>query len=235
MSENEAAELFNRELDVLLRDGRPAFPSHDEGLMAAASSIAAADFSGDSLVREELRARLTGKRAGTGVLALVSEAVSAAAFKVVFAAACLLLLVTQVARQPHHRPAAPELMIAAVPPSYETSAPAAGERIQAGTAREASRAPLAAPPRASFRAPAAAPAPAAVQVFTAVPMSFPRGEPLESFPIVSAGGGLPIVTAEASVVKVDGGTDLVMETEGAVFIIERRVTSHEELFERRTI
>ncbi|MEW5907386.1 MAG: hypothetical protein AB1734_11525 [Elusimicrobiota bacterium] len=122
MSEKEAAELFNRELDVLLRDGRPPFPSHDEGLMRTAGSLAAADFSGDSLVREELRARLTGKKEGPGALALVSEAFTGAAFKVVFAAACLLLLVTQVARRPYQPPAAPERRTAAARPSPEAAA-----------------------------------------------------------------------------------------------------------------
>ncbi|KAF0154581.1 MAG: hypothetical protein FD189_1833 [Elusimicrobia bacterium] len=123
MSENEAAELFNRELDVLLRDGRPPFPSHDEGLIRAAGVLAAADFSADSRVREELRARLTGENEGGGLLVLVAEAVNAAAFKVLFAAACLLLLVTQVVRQPARAPL-PPAPTASLPASVKDAAPA---------------------------------------------------------------------------------------------------------------
>ncbi|MDT8287264.1 MAG: hypothetical protein RQ748_09160, partial [Elusimicrobiales bacterium] len=123
MSENEAAELFNRELDVLLRDGRPPFPSHDEDLIRAAGALAAADFSADSTMREELRERLTGKRGTAGFLALAAESFVAGTFKVVFAAACLLLLVTQVVRQPHYRQGTPAPRTAAAPPSREPAAP----------------------------------------------------------------------------------------------------------------
>ncbi|KAF0125238.1 MAG: hypothetical protein FD154_1976 [Elusimicrobia bacterium] len=220
MSENEAAELFNRELDVLLRDGRPPFPSHDEGLIRAAGVLAAADFSADSRVREELRARLTGENEGGGLLVLVAEAVNAAAFKVLFAAACLLLLVTQVVRQPARAPL-PPAPTASLPASVKDAAPA--------------RPALPPPPRVFIAGPAAARPSAGGQIFASIPMAAPRGEPLESFPIAAAGPGSPIVTAAAREVKVDGGTDLVMETDGAVLIIERRVTSHEELFERRVI
>jgi len=221
MNENEAAELFNRELDVLLRDGRPPFPSHDEGLIRTAGALAAADFSGDSAIREELRARLSGGKETAGVLALVVEAFTGAAFKMVFAAACLLLLVMQVARRPARVPS---------PPAPVASLPAPAVASPPRT--------LPAPPRAFPSAPPAAPAaphPAAGQLFASIPMSAPRGEPLGTFPIGSAGSGSPIVTAAVREVKADGGVDLVMETEAAVLIIERRATSYEEFFEKRTI
>ncbi len=223
MSENEAAELFNGELDVLLRDGRPPFPSHDEALIRTAAALAAADFSGESAIREELRARLAGGKEGTGVLALIVEAFTGAAFKMVFAAACLLLLVTQVARRPGRVPS---------PPAPEASLPAPAAPVAA-----LPRA-LPAPPQVFPAAPRpvpAAPVPGDGALFASIPMSAPRGEPLAAFPIGSAGAGSPIVTAAAREVKADGGTDLVLETESAVLIIERRATSYEEFFDKRTI
>lgn len=220
MSENEAAELFNGELDVLLRDGRPPSPSHDEGLIRTAAALAAADFSGDSAIREELRARLTGGKGTAGVLPLVVETFTGAAFKLVFAAACLLLLVTQVARRPARVPS---------PPAPVASLPAPAAALP----RALSARPRALPPAAAPAAPSRAPA--ADRVFASIPMAAPRGEPLSAFPIGSAGAGSPIVTAAVREVEAEGGVDLVMETDSAVLIIERRATSYEEFFEKRTI
>lgn len=220
MSEKEAAVLFNKELDVLLRDGRPPFPSHDEDLIRSAGVLAAADFSGDSRIREELRSRLTGESGGTGFFALAADSFVAGTFKVVFAAACLLLVVTQVVRQPVRRPAAPEPVTA--PVQATRPAPAAPRAASAGR-----------PPRAAPRPPA--PSPAAEAVFASIPMSVPSGELLDGFPIVSVGTEFPIATAQVREVEVPGGSDLVMETEDVVLIIETRETSHEEIFERRII
>ena len=220
MSENEAAELFNGELDVLLRDGRPPFPSHDEALIRTAAALAAADFSGESAIREELRARLAGGKERAGVPALVVEVFTGAAFKMVFAAACMLLLVTQVARRPGRAPSPPE--------------PAASLPAPAAPVAALPRA-LPAPPRVFPASPRPVPVPGDGALFASIPMSAPRGEPLGAFPIGSAGAGSPIVTAAAREVKADGGTDLVMETESVVLIIERRATSYEEFFDKRTI
>ncbi|MDQ7773833.1 MAG: hypothetical protein RDU13_09945, partial [Elusimicrobiales bacterium] len=106
--------------------------------------------------------------------------------------------------------------------------------------RPDARSPLAAPPRAVYAPPAAAPtapsaAPAHGSVFAAIPMGELSGEPLSAFPIVSAGEGSPIKTVAARKERVPGGTDLVMETDEVVIVIERRATSYEEFFERRTI
>ncbi|HBE88414.1 MAG TPA: hypothetical protein DDW67_04655, partial [Elusimicrobia bacterium] len=113
-------------------------------------------------------------------------------------------------------------------------------RVPARTAGPKARSPLAAPPRTVYAPPSAAPtasSPSAADgsVFAAIPMGELRGETLAAFPIVSAGEGSPIKTVAARKESVPGGTDLVMETEEVVIVIERRATSYEEFFERRTI
>lgn len=98
MKEQEISELFNKELDALLQEGKePAF-SPDPGAMALAGELARADFSGQSLIKESLRERLAASPAG-GFLHALRSLLSNNYARAALAAAMLVVALLPLARR----------------------------------------------------------------------------------------------------------------------------------------
>ncbi|HCC48950.1 MAG TPA: hypothetical protein DEQ38_12660 [Elusimicrobia bacterium] len=218
MNEVEQAELFNKELDSLLRDGKSPVFSSDPGALSLAAELARADFSADSLIRESLRERLAGQ---PGLLESLRALFANNYARAALAAAVLVIALLPLARR--HEVAAPgPAATAARPPQAPVHAPA--------LARSAVP-PL--PPLPA--APAAAVSAGAGGLFASIPMGRLEGVAIKNFPITPAGSGLPMVLAAGREVKLENGSGIVFETGGAVFTLERKVISHDDIFERRVL
>ncbi len=212
MNEQMISELFNAELDALLRSGKERSFLPDPGAIALAAELARADFSGQSLIKESLRARLNGEET-VGFFEKLRALFSANYARAALAAAVLAIALLPLARR--HAGRAPEVP---APPAI------AGRPFQA-------RAPfsrLPAAPEPSVGGPAGG-------FFASIPMAALEAEPLKDFPIASAGAGSPVVLAAGREVKLENGSGLVFETGSGVFILERRVINPEDIFERRVL
>lgn len=218
MNEVEQAELFNRELDSLLQDGKAPVFNSDPGALSLAGELARADFSGDSLIRESLRERLAGR---PGLLESLRALFANNYARAALAAAVLVIALLPLARR--HEVTAPG-------PTATTA------RVPQATVSAASLLRSAVPPLPPLQAaPAAAASAAPGSLFASIPMGRLEGEAIKNFPITPAGSGLPIVLAAGREVKLENGSGIVFETGGAVFALERRVISHDDIFERRVI
>ncbi|MGD9641691.1 MAG: hypothetical protein AB7V08_03015 [Elusimicrobiales bacterium] len=114
MNETEQAELFNKELDALLRGGGISSVSGD-GALRLAASLAALDFSGESRIKASLRARLVP--AGEGFAALLRGLLANNYARAAFAAAAIAVALLPIARrQPAPQPPAVVAHIAAQAP-----------------------------------------------------------------------------------------------------------------------
>ncbi|MBU2575231.1 MAG: hypothetical protein KKH28_14270 [Elusimicrobia bacterium] len=242
MNENELAERFNRELDEVLsgRARRSPF-SPDPGAMEIADKLARADFSGDSGIRESLRARLVGADRGAGVFGRIMRLLMRNVYaQSALAAACLLLILLPVMRtgpgKTGHNGAKPSVHTSARPGA------AAQLRISSAAVPGGGRA---APVPAGVktvprRTAAAAPAPAGGAlpgsgVFRSIPMAaLAAGRP-GGFPIESKKGAYPIGRLKGRKLAFPKGSGVVWETEHAVFTLERREISPDELFQRKAI
>lgn len=240
MKEEELAEQFSRGLDEAFSGGgKPAGPGQDAGAMETAQKLARADFSGESRIREGLRAELlarAGENSGPGWFVLLfrrSVWLQAAA-----AAACLVLVMLPVMRQ-EQKPA-------------ETGAanplPAAAQSARAGTALPLRVSSAAAPgaqkqvpaSAAAVPAPASDPSPARLPaaergVFRSIPMASLSAGRAREFPIESRAAGAIFGRVKARKVSLPKGSGVVWETEHAVFTLERREISTEELFRRKAL
>ncbi|OIO01780.1 MAG: hypothetical protein AUJ51_07670 [Elusimicrobia bacterium CG1_02_56_21] len=227
MNEQEQSELFNRELDGFIRDGgQPAF-APEPGAMSLAVKLAGADFSGDSLIKESLRARLAGAPGFTDSL---RSAFAGAYVRVSLAAAVLLLALLPLVRRPAPVPVSSGQAKPKVIAGLPLPAPALSEAGQpAGLGSSAPS--LQSPRKVTF--PSAA-RPAGI-VFVSVPMRRLETEPVKEFPIAEAGAGLKITLAEGRPIMQGTGPGIVLKTERAPFPIERRVIKPEDLFERRIL
>ncbi|MDP2867166.1 MAG: hypothetical protein Q8O90_13075, partial [Elusimicrobiota bacterium] len=130
MNETEQAELFNRELDALLRDWKEPVFAADPGAMSLAAELARADFSGESLIKESLRDRLAGGEAG-GLIKTLRELFANNYARAAMAAALLLVALLPLARRPatlpeNAAPARPVILasLPPVPPAVPEAAPA---------------------------------------------------------------------------------------------------------------
>lgn len=217
MNEAEISELFNKELDALLQDGQERSFGPDRGAMALAGELARADFSAQSLIKESLRERLTGNEAG-GLLEALRRLFSNNYVRAALAAAVLVVALLPLARR--HAGRAPELIPVAGIVRMPIQAPAAR------TGATGSRLPAALEPSQN---------PPEGGLFASIPMAGLKAEPINNFPIVSAGAGSPIVLAEGREVKLENGSGIVFQTGGGVFTLERRVITPEDIFERRII
>ncbi|PIU20945.1 MAG: hypothetical protein COT18_00025, partial [Elusimicrobia bacterium CG08_land_8_20_14_0_20_59_10] len=143
-----------------------------------------------------------------------------------FAAACLLLVLTPALRRNKPLPgpgAAP-----AVP------APAAAAAIPAVTARPEAAAGTAAVSRAVTVSARGTGAVAAL--FRSVPMAaLSGGGGTREFPIRTHKGVYPIATLKGRQTTEPSGAAVTWETEDAVFRLERRVITPEDIFERKTL
>src|SRR3989338_7394393 len=99
MKETEQAELFNRELDALLLEGKAPSFSSDPGALSLAAGLAGADFSGEALIKESLRARLAGGEAG-GFMKALRELFANNYARAAMAAALLLVALLPLSRRP---------------------------------------------------------------------------------------------------------------------------------------
>ena len=110
MNELELAERFNRELDGVFREGKSAAFGPDPAAMELAASLARADYSGESEIRESLRAKLVtlslaaGGSAGDAALPAGPSKLFGWLPRDVFAraalaAACLLLVLIPILRR----------------------------------------------------------------------------------------------------------------------------------------
>ena len=222
MNGKDAAEQFNAELDRLFTGGQGAAAAQDPAAIELAGKLARANFSADSKIREELRARL--------LAVPPAEAVEQAAqpfrlffrtlLPVAFAAACVLLVVLPVVRRN-----------SATPPAAPASAQSALPEVPR---REAGPAPRRAALHSALPAAAAEPA-GGESLFRAIPMAGLDGKHPQEFPIETRKEGFPITVQEGRTVAVPDGTDMVWETEDAVFTIEQRVTSEDEFFQRKSL
>lgn len=214
MNEVEQAELFNKELDALLRGGGAPSVSGDQGALRLAAAIAAADYSGESRIKESLRARLVP--AGQGFAALLRALLANNYARAAFAAAALAVVLLPLARRqpvPAPQPPAVVARIPAAPAPLATTLPPG--------------APL--PPTA----PLAARLPAALggavgsgPLFASLPMGELRGEPIKA-PVMELSSG--------SRTERQGGTAIIFETGNGTFALERREVEPEQIFELRTL
>ncbi|MHB0996731.1 MAG: hypothetical protein ACYC2I_10215 [Elusimicrobiales bacterium] len=206
MNEAELAEKFNAELDAVLNGAAPAAFGTDPGAMALAARFAAADFSAESLIRDGLRERMTARPGAFAVLrALFSNNYARAAF----AAAALVLAMLPALRRPAAPPAPVPPVTAALPQPARPAPPAARPARRAAPADDGG-------------------------IFASLPMPALEPRRIDTFPIGSA-GRMRIAVTQGREVSVDGGSGIVWETEGGVFVLERRAVAPGELFEVRTL
>lgn len=205
MNETEQAELFNKELDALLRDGgAPSFSG--DGALRLAAAIAAVDFSGESRVKGSLRARLVP--AGEGLTSLLRGLFSNNYARAAFAAAAIAVALLPSARR---QPApVPQPGVVA-----QISAPA-----PLGT-------PLPPPEAFTARLPSALRGGGSSgPMFASLPMGELRGEPIKA-PVMELNSG--------SRTERQGGTAMIFETGSGTFALERREVKPEQIFEMRTL
>ena len=232
MSGQETIERFNSELDAVL-SGVGVISASDPGALELSIRLGRADFSAASKLRGPLRARLLAARAGAAPApAPAAEPARpfAGSLRVLlpaaFAAACLLLVLTPALRRNKPLPgpgAAP-----AVP------APAAAVAIPAVPARPEAAAGTAAVSRAVTVS--ARETGAAAALFRSVPMAaLSGGGGTREFPIRTHKGVYPIATLKGRQTTEPSGAAVTWETEDAVFRLERRVITPEDIFERKTL
>jgi len=217
MKETEQAELFNRELDALLLEGKAPSFSSDPGALSLAAELAASDFSGESLIKESLRARLAGGEAGGLIKALRELFANNYARAAMAVAVVVVSLLPLVHRYPGRVP--------------EVAAPAgtASRPVKAPAARAS--APVSRP--AAARKPSR-PAPAK-GLFTSIPMAKLEAEPIKDFPIAAPAALSPEGEAGEKEASPEKGPGAVFETGSATFLLERRVITPADIFERRVI
>lgn len=217
MSEIEQAELFNRELDALLREGKaPVFPDAP-GAMGLAVELARADLSAESLIKESLRERLTAKEAG-GLFEALRSLFSNNYARVAMAAAVVVVSLLPLARRYQWR--VPEMTApveTAIQPVKAQAVRASATVSRPAAARKPSR-----------------PAPAK-GLFTSIPMARLEAKPIKDFPIAAPAALPPEGGAGEKEAGPEKGPDAVFETKSAAFLLERRVITPADLFERRVI
>ena len=216
MKEAEISELFNSQLDDLLKGGNERLFSHDPGAMALAGALARADFSGESLIKESLRARLAAKEGG-GLLEALRRLFSNNYARLAMAAAVVVVSLLPLARR--HPVRVPE---AAAP--VETAS-----RPVAPAARESAAVSVPAAARKPSR-----PAPEK-GLFASIPMAELKAEPIKYFPIAAPAALSPEGAAGEKEAGPEAGPGAVFETKSAGFMLERRVITPADIFERRVI
>ena len=223
MNGKNTAEEFNRELDGLISGAGAASAVSDPEAMEIAGKLLRADFSADSGIKETLRARLVAAQAAPAIAAeepgLSFRALLKSFLPVALAAACVLLVVVPVMRR--NAPVQP--VVPAVPPQV----------ARPGVPGEVKPA-LRLAPTAPVRAAAAEPA-EEDGLFGSIPMAGLGSGHGQDFPIETKKGGFPISVHEGHKTEVPGGEGIVLETEGAVFILERRAISMDDVFERKSL
>lgn len=223
MNENEAAELFNRNLDAALSGGRRVSSGFDPGAMETAARFVRADLSGESAIKDALRARLAGDaRVMKASLDMPKPLRFRFYAQASLALVCLALIVAVLVRPDERRAAAPH----AARPAVETGVPGGPARgvltadARAAVVRPGVRALDEGRSSAGF--------------FQAIPMARLSGERLENFPIETAGGS-PIAVVQGREIELPDGTGVVWETGDAVFTLESREISPEDLFQRTAL
>ncbi|HNW43923.1 MAG TPA: hypothetical protein PKI19_05410 [Elusimicrobiales bacterium] len=217
MNGNDTIERFNAELDGLLSGAGGAAASADPAALEFARKLAGADFSAESKIQRSLRARLLEKLpvSGADKPAKPFSFGFGTFLQAALAAACLLLIALPLTRRDTPRRAE-------VPPRPAPRVPAA-----------AAAAMPAAPPPA---APAAHAEPAGPGgLFHSVPMAALSGGREQEFPIKTTKGEFPITLREGRKTGGPNEAAVTWETENAVFILERRIITADELFERKAI
>lgn len=217
MNEAEQAELFNRELDALLREGKAPVSPADPGAMGLAVELARADLSCESLIKESLRERLTAKE-GAGLFEVLRSLFSNNYARLAIAAAVVVVSLMPLARRYPGR--VPELTA-----PVETAI----QPVKARPVRES--APVSRP--AAVRKPSR-PAPAK-GLFTSIPMAKLEAEPIKAFPIAAPAVQSPEAESGEKEAGAQKGPEAVFETKSAGFMLERRVITPADIFERRVI
>jgi len=221
MNENEAAELFNRNLDAAFAGGRRAASGPDPEAMETAAEFIRADFSGESAIKDSLRARFAmDARVIEASLDMPKLFRLNTYAQASLALACLVLIVAVLMRPGERRGAAPDSArpVAEIP--YR-GVPSLG--IETADARPAGARPGGAAQDAARSAP---------ELFHSIPMARLAGERLENFPIETTAAGSPIEVVQGRAVALADGNGVVWETEGAVFTLESREISPEDIFQR---
>lgn len=216
MKETEQAELFNRELDALLREGKAPVSPADPGAMSLAVELVSADLSGESLIKESLRKRLTAEE-GAGFLEALRSLFSNNYARVAMAAVVVVSLLPLARRYQGRVPGMTAPVETAIQP------------VKAQPVRES--APVSRP--AAVRKPSR-PAPAK-GLFTSIPMAKLEAEPIKAFPIAAPAAPSPEAETGEKEAGPQKGPDAVFETKSAGFMLERRVITPADIFERRVI
>lgn len=232
MKEEELAELFGRELDAAISGGGEAARSSADPLaMETALRLARADFSGESRIRATLRAELAGGESWSDILERLARLFKRSAWlQVAAGAACLTLVMLPLMREerapsPSAAPSVRADLALPVSSAAAAGAPKAAPAIvAAGTA-----------PAPSVPASALPAGPAEAGIFHSIPMASLSGGRAREFPIESRKGASPFGRAKVRKVSLPKGSGMVWETERAVFTIETREISREELFRRKAI
>lgn len=224
MDEKERAERFNRELDAHLEGGAPG-PS----LPGAARRLGAADFSKASGIKEGLRRRLLERQAaGSRLDALLGGWLPSGPFRLAAAAALLVLVAVFPLRQ----------LVRRAPQADVTPGPVVGAPAVPGTIE-----PIPAP-REPSSGPERGPAPRAREADCLEDSELWRKpvtaeDLIEKSPAKGLFGTVPaqpvFTTIKGRKVARQDRVQIVWETGDSVFILERRATSIDEIFERRAL
>ncbi|MCX5784770.1 MAG: hypothetical protein NTX59_03690 [Elusimicrobia bacterium] len=258
MNGKDPAERFNSELDGLFAGSRPGGDESDPAAMETARKLFRADFSGDSKIKESLRAELLARARKTSGFGKVFRLLGHNTWlQAAMAAACLLLVLLPIRRTTGQRAGVPGM----APVQYARSGFASpfqssSVTVSGGivTARLQEPAPHF-PQKVGETAAAVSacgeicrkgsrqsaeqahpPETGSVSgIFRGVPMAALAGGRPGKFPIEIKKGAGPIKQLKGRRLALPKGSGVVWETEHAVFTLERRAISPEEFFQRKVI
>jgi hypothetical protein len=239
MNVESPAERFNRELDELFSGSKAGSHGSDPGAMETAEKLFRADFSGDSGIRSSLRAELLKRSPSAAWPGAITRMFGHNAYlRAAMAGACVLLVLLPVMLTISRRsgftgtdPAQQAARSGFVPALPVSSAAVSGARKAARlpepekAAAQNAAAGVSAPPEAG----------AGSGIFRGIPMAALAGGRTAKLPIETRKGGYPIKRLKGRALAFPKGSGVVWETEDAVFTLERRTISPEELFCRRAL
>ena len=240
MNGKDPAEQFNKELDGLFSGARRGAPDCDPAALETAKKLFRADFSVDSRIRESLRAELLARERKTSWRGAIAWLLDHNAYiQIAMTAACLMLVLLPVMRIIRRRPVLTGAAPAAQAVRYGSSSPFQGSSVTVSGGIKTTRLMEPAQTAATNNA-AAGPvrqpeSELGAGIFRGIPMARLPGVNSPDSTVATVKGSSPIVLNEGRKVGLANGSGVVWETENGVFMLERRATSVEEIFQRKTL
>ena len=248
MNGKDPAERFNSELDGLFSGLRFGDAGSDPAAMETAKKLFRADFSGDSQIRESLRAELVARARKTSGFGKVFRLLGHNTWlQAAMAAACLLLVLLPIRRTIVRRAGVAGMApVQSARSGFASSFQSSSVTVSGGIITASRNSVVVAP------APHFGPYGKSEGVFSGVFRSVPmaalagggprtfserakvRGGP-GTFPIEIKKGACPIKQVKGRRLAFPKGSGVIWETEHAIFTLERRIISPEEFFQRKVI